>query len=217
MSHVGFDREVERSMTGKPFARLSDQDSERRKPYVRLAGFALLALAAIATVTLYLLIPLMVTLRAALPNGVVLFLVAIGLLALGEGMVVRVLIHTSPQRAAAPAQSRARRQAFSGPTAFDVELRPLNGGIGRREFPALGRAIAAGPDELVVRVGSGRWRNYRGHVDITAYLESETVSARAQIQRAEEIAVRGRMQCVLHLRLTAEADDAKDFAQRGYS
>lgn len=213
MTQFGFDLDVERRK-GKPFARPSDLDSERRKPYVRLAGFALLALAAVATVTLYLLIPLMVTLRAELPNGVALFLVALALLALGEGMVVRVLIHTSPQRAAAPAQSRERRQAFSGPAAFDVELRPLNVGIGRREFPALGRAIAAGPDELVVRVGSGRWRNYRGHVDITAYLASATVSARAQIQRAEEIAVRGRMQCVLHLRLIAEEPEAEDSAQR---
>jgi hypothetical protein len=215
MTHVGFDPAVER-MKGQPIARLSDLDSERRKPYVRLAGFALLALAAAATVTFYLLIPLMVTLRAVLPNGVVLFLVALGLLALGEGLVIRVLIHTSPQRAAAPARSRERRQAFSGPTAFDVELRPLNAGIGRREFPALGRAIAAGPDELVVRVGSGRWRNYRGLVDVTAYLASATVSARAQLQRAEEITVRGRMQCVLHLRLIAEMREGKDSAQRGH-
>ena len=97
-----------------------------------------------------------------------------------------------------------------------MELRPLNAGIGRREFPALGRAIAAGPDELVVRVGSGRWRNFRGHVELTAYLASATVSARAKVQRAEEIAVHGRMQCVLHLRLIAEVRAAKDSVQRGH-
>src|SRR5690348_14840257 len=120
MTDSGFDLEVER-MNGEPFATLPDLDSERRKPYVRLVGFALLALAAAATITLYLLVPLMVTLRAELSNGVVLFLVALALLALGEGLVIRVLIHTSPQRAAAPARSRERRQAFSGPSAFDVE------------------------------------------------------------------------------------------------
>jgi hypothetical protein len=204
----GFNLDVER-MKGKPFARRSDLDSKRHNPYVRLAGLALLALGAVAAVALYLLIPLMVTLRAELPNGIVLFLVALGLLALGECLVVRVLIHTSPQHASAPAQSRERRQAFTGPTTFDVELRPLTVSIRQREFPALGRGIAAGPDELVVRVGSGRWRNYRGHVDVTAYLASATISARAKIQRAEEVAVRGRMQCVLHLRLIAEVRKVK--------
>jgi hypothetical protein len=208
MTLFGFNLDVER-MKGKPFARRSDLGAERHKPYVRLAGLALLALGAVTTVALYLLIPLMVTLRAEVPNGILLFLVALGLLALGESLVVRILIHTSPQRAAAPAQSRARRQAFTGPSTFDVELRPLNVSIRRREFPALGRAVAAGPDELVVRVGSGRWRNYRGHVDLTAYLASATISARAKIQRAEEIAVRGRVQCVLHLRLIAEVRKAK--------
>lgn len=180
---------------------MSELDLERAvtrvRPVARLVGYSLLAL---VTVTLYLVIPLMVTLRSLVPNGLALVVLVILVIALGEWVIVRVLVQTSPQRETA-AQPRERRQAFSGPAAFDVDIRPWVTGIARRELPSIGRALAAGPDELVVRVGSTRWRNYRGVVNLTAFLPSKTLTAKARILRAEDVSVRGRVQCVLHLRL----------------
>lgn len=174
-----------------------DRALTRARPAARLSGYALLAL---VTVTLYLIIPLMVTLRGLIANGVALAVLAILLIALGEWVILRVLVQTSPQRETAT-QPRERRQAFSGPAAFDVDIRPWVTGMARRELPSIGRALAAGPDELVVRVGSSRWRNYRGVVNLTAFLPTKTLTAKARILRAEDVSVRGRMQCVLHLRL----------------
>jgi len=165
----------------------------------RLAGFVALGLIVAA---LYVILPLTVTLRAALPalsNGVVLVILALALVALGEVAVVRVLLRTTPPRQTVVAPRRA--PAFSGPFGFDVELSALDADEGLRGFPSLGRGISAGPDLLIVRVGSARWRDYHGPVEVSAYLPHHVIYVRAQILRAEDAPVQGRPQCVLHLRL----------------
>lgn len=199
----------------RPMLRVAPlQSSRAAKPtpgeIARLAAFAL---AGGLVAMLYVVLPLVVTLRAALPflaNGVILFLVALALVALGEFAVVRILLRTTPPRAATEAPRRA--PAFTGPFGFDVEVSDITGGAGVREFPSLGRGIPVGADLLLVRVGSDRWRDHQGHVALKAYLPGHLMRARAQILRAEDAPVHGRAQCVLHLRLVAmSAEDERHY------
>jgi hypothetical protein len=171
--------------------------------YLRLAAFAL---AGGIIATLYVVLPLMATLHAALPflpSGIALFVLALVVVALGEFAVVRVLLRTTPQH---QAQRQAievprRAPAFSSPIGFDVELSVVDGDEGPREFPSLGRGIPAGPDRMILRVGSARWRDHQGPVALSAYLPGRVVYAQATILRAEDATARGRQQCILHLRL----------------
>lgn len=167
--------------------------------YLRLAAFAL---AGGIIATLYVVLPLMVTLHAALPflpSGLALFVLALVVVALGEFAVVRVLLRTTPQRQVVEVPRRA--PAFSSPIGFDVELSVVDGDEGPREFPSLGRGIPAGPDRMILRVGSARWRDHQGPVALSAYLPGRVVYAQATILRAEDAPARGRQQCILHLRL----------------
>jgi hypothetical protein len=172
----------------------------------RLAGYLL---GAGVVAALYLFIPLMVALHAALPSlpyGVLLLVLALALAALGEVAIVRILRRTSPQRETALAP-RQRAHAYSGPADFDVELSAIPGDERGPAFPAVGRGIPAGRDEMVVRVGSARWRDYRGDVALKAYLSTGVMRVRAKIERAEDVPMRGRPQCVLHLRIVAMRPD----------
>jgi hypothetical protein len=177
----------------------------------RLAGYLL---GAGVVATLYLFIPLIVALHAALPSlpyGVVLLVLALALASLGEVAIVRILRRTSPQRETA-VTPRQRAHAYSGPADFDVEISAVPGDERAHEFPSVGRGIPSGRDEMVVRVGSARWRDYRGDVALKAYLPTGVMRVRAQIVRAEDVPMRGRPQCVLHLRLVAmHPDDSQRF------
>ena len=97
---------------------------------------------------------------------------------------------------------------------FDVELSALDGDEGMRGFPALGRGIPLGPDLLLVRVGSARWRDYGGPVAVSAYLPQHVVYAQATILRTEDAPVQGRAQFVLHLHLSGmSAEDARTYRE----
>ncbi len=166
---------------------------------LRLAAFML---AGAAVVALYVVLPLTGMLHSAIPsvpNGIVPLLLALTLVALGEVAVIRVLVRTTPQRHVVEAPRR-RAPAFTGPLGFDVELSA--GEEGSREFPSVGRGIPAGPDLLIVRVGSARWRDHQGPIALSAYLPQRVVYAEATILRAEDAPAQGRPQCILHLRLS---------------
>jgi hypothetical protein len=167
--------------------------------YLRLAAFAL---AGGVIATLYVVLPLMVALHAALPflpSGIALFALALAVVALGELGVVRVLLRTTPKPQAVEVPRRA--PAFSSPIGFDVELSVADGGDGPHDFPSLGRGIPAGPDRMILRVGSARWRDHHGPIALSAYLPQHVVYAQATILHAEDAPVQGRPQCILHLRL----------------
>ncbi len=155
-------------------------------------------LGALATVTIYLIIPLMVVLSTILHDNWSRLVVALGLLAMGEIVVVIVLVRTT---------QRERREAIRKPANFDVEMNTARPGNGDTEFSLSGHAVNASRTGVGILVEPDRSLNYPSGLSVRMHLPESSVTAKARVAASEEILADNHLHHLLRLQFVKMDED----------
>lgn len=155
-------------------------------------------LGALVIITVYLIIPLMVVLSTILYDNWSRLVVALGLLAMGEIVVLTILVKTT---------QRERREAIRKPADFDVEINTAHLGNGDTELSLAGHATDVNRTGVGVLVESERLVDYPDYLSVQMLLPGKKVAANAQVVASEEILVDDHLHHLLRMSLIEMDED----------
>lgn len=183
------------------------KQAQDRQPTLRLLGYTL---SSVMVVTLYVLIPLVILVRAFFSGQSLAVWAVLGAVVLGEWVVFRVLTRTTSGQAASGTLPQ-RRAASRRQAAFEVDLGMPRTDTVVLEHPLHGHAVNASADGLAVLVEPAHWRQPKDAIWLQAHLPNGTVGGKARLVAASDITVEGRPQRMLHLQLLemGHADEAR--------
>jgi hypothetical protein len=155
-------------------------------------------LGALVIITVYLIIPLMVVLSTILHDNWSRLVVALGLLVMGEIVVLVILVKTT---------QRERREAIRKPADFDVELNTARTGNGDTELSLSGRATDVSRTGMGILVKPERPVSYPGNLSVQMHLPAKKVAANAQVVASEDILVDDHLHHLLRMHLVEMGED----------